>query len=234
MLLKHREEGLLSQEDTISEALLFILAGHETTSRTMSAFIFRTHQNPEFASKIRSEIKSVIFENNTDVQNIDKYVTYDKLQKLEYTTMCIKEALRIDPPAFIIHYDVKKSFTLNDIKIFKGMRCTPDITLIHNNPLIWHSPREFIPERFDPASRYYKTPSGDKRHPTSFIPFAAGPRNCIGQNFAMLEMKYLIVYMFSHFIFELNEELESTPDRIFAMGTHNTLPLTMTRIHKLE
>jgi len=142
MLLKHREEGLLSQEDTISEALLFILAGHETTSRTMSAFIFRTHQNPEFASKIRSEIKSVIFENNTDVQNIDKYVTYDKLQELEYTTMCIKEALRIDPPAFIIHYDVKKSFTLNGIKIFKGMRCTPDITLIHNNPLIWHSPRE--------------------------------------------------------------------------------------------
>ena len=77
-------------------------------------------QRPEIIKKIRKEIKDVIMDGNTDVENIEKYITYDKIQSMEYTSMCVKEALRIDPPTTHIPYVTKKTIEFNGVKLFKG------------------------------------------------------------------------------------------------------------------
>ena len=67
-----------------------------------------------------------------------------------------------------------------------------NIRYLHNNPDEWQEPDSFIPERFDPTSKYYLTPSGKKRHPMSFGPFLGGRRICIGKTFAESIGRYLL------------------------------------------
>lgn len=61
---------------------------------------------------------------------------------------------------------------------------------LHHNRKQWIEPHKFIPERFDPKSKYYLTPSGDKRLPYSFAPFLGGNRICVGKTFAETIAKY--------------------------------------------
>jgi len=233
MLIENMNSGLLDVETVISEAVMFIFAGHETTTRLLCGFLSRIAQHPEIVMKIRAEIKEKIMEGSTNVEDISSFLSYEKIQNLDYTSMCLKEALRIDPPASNIPYVTKKSFNFHGVRFFKGMGFKAHIPCLHNDPLVWHSPREFIPERFDSASVYYKTPSGGKRHPMSYIPFMAGPRNCLGQNLANLELKYLAIYLIANFNFEMTDEMRKDPDRVFMIGIESKLPLRITKVNDL-
>jgi len=175
MLIRNMNAGQLTMEEVISDANLFILAGHETSARVLSGFFSRIAQHPEIVKKIRSEIKEKIMEGKIDIENIDAYITYEKIQELSYTGMCIKEALRIDPPLTHIPLTTKETIDFNGVKVFKGMGFRLHTMSIHSNPLVWHRPREFIPERFDPTSIYYKTPSEEKKTPNGFRPFLSRP-----------------------------------------------------------
>jgi len=183
--------------------------------------------------KIRAEIKAEILEGESSLENLSDKLTNEKISNISYTSMCIKEALRIDPPTIgPIPYEARRDFTLsNGIKIFKGMKCTPSIAMLHNNEQIWGNPRAFIPERFDPLSEHFKTPSGDKRHPMSYIPFVAGPRNCVGQNFALIEIKHLAIYLLANFSFE--SELEDI-DASFTIPLRTFLPMKITKLHSID
>jgi len=232
MLLKHKEEGLLTQEDVISEVIQFIFAGHETTSRALTALFYHVLRNPNVLKKIKQEIKDVVLEGQSSVDNIENSITQDKLLGLSYLLMCIKETLRMDAPVSAIPYEAKVTFKLsNGVTVHKGTRCTPNVVLVHNNPLIWQNPREFIPERFDIHSEYFLTPSGEKRHPYSYMPFVAGPRNCIGQNFAMLEIKHIVVYLLSNFRFELVKDVDNL---LFGMPSATPLDLMVTKINSID
>jgi len=102
---------------------------------------------------------------------------------------------------------------------------------VHNNEKYWHTPRVFIPERFDPTNKYYKTPSGEKRHPCAFVPFSVGPRSCLGQNFAIMELKYLVIMLLSFWEFELADDLkERNTDISFAAMTYPILRMRIKRL----
>lgn len=70
------------------------------------------------------------------------------------------------------------------------------------NPNEWHEPERFIPERFDPESKYFKTPSGEDRNEFSFIPFHFGARKCLGYKFAELIIPSLVINMVHNYDFE--------------------------------
>lgn len=97
----------------------------------------------------------------------------------------MKEALRIDAPADMFPYfsttDVELPGKHGNYTIPAYVNFTPISYMIHNNPLVWHEPRRFNPERWNPDAPEFKVPGTDKkRHPYSFIPFSLGPRNCLG------------------------------------------------------
>ncbi len=84
---------------------------------------------------------------------------------------------------------------------------------LHHNPSQWQEPDKFIPERFDPESPYFKTPSGAKRHPMSFGPFLGGKRICLGKTFAELFAKAVISIIAWKYEFKLvkQEDIERKP-----------------------
>jgi cytochrome P450 len=102
-------------------------------------------------------------------------LSYEDLQEFEYLTLVVKESLRIDPP---VHYttpiEALKEVKVGNITMRPGDMVTCHLYGIHRDPREWQQPEEFIPERFDPDSKFFKTPSGKKRNPMSFIPFIAG------------------------------------------------------------
>mmetsp|Transcript_297 Transcript_297/g.325 ORF Transcript_297/g.325 Transcript_297/m.325 type:complete len:81 (+) Transcript_297:242-484(+) len=76
---------------------------------------------------------------------------------------------------------------------------------LHYNKEEWENPEEFIPERFDPSSKYFLTPSGKKRNPYSFLPFGGGNRTCFGKIFAENSAKIMILSIFSKYDFEFKD-----------------------------
>ena len=120
----------------------------------------------------------------------------DRAQDLEFVTMVMQEGLRYRPSAATSSYFYPKE----DCKIGKYHFKKGDYLMIHfealgHNSAEWQRPTEFLPERFDPKSPLYLTPSGKKRHAMSWVPFHGGQRVCFGKTLAEGNLKILITYM---------------------------------------
>ncbi|XP_009705707.1 PREDICTED: cytochrome P450 4B1-like, partial [Cariama cristata] len=107
----------------------------------------------------------------------------EDLGKMTYTTMCIKESLRLFPPVFSVSRYLSKPVTFHDGRSLPaGCQVGLNIFAIHRNRDVWKDPEIYDPLRFSPEN-------SAQRHSHAFLPFSAGSRNCIGQQFAMNEMK---------------------------------------------
>uniref|UniRef100_A0A670II11 Cytochrome P450 family 4 subfamily B member 1 n=1 Tax=Podarcis muralis TaxID=64176 RepID=A0A670II11_PODMU len=165
----------LSDEDIRAEVDTFMFEGHDTTASGISWLFYCMAQNPEHQQRCREEIMELLGQQE-DIQ-------WDDLGKMTYSTMCIKESLRLYPPVPLIAREVDSHVTFADGRTLpKGFLTILDIYGLHRNPEVWENPEEFNPLRFS-------TENSKHRHPYAFLPFSAGPRNCIGQQFAMNEMK---------------------------------------------
>ena len=94
------------------------------------------------------------------------------------------------------------------------------IEALHHNSSEWQRPEEYLPDRFNPESELYLTPSGKKRNPYSFVPFSGGKRICFGKTFAEMNLRYLATYMSQFF------ELEFADKKKFADKYPITTPFT--------
>uniref|UniRef100_A0A672YFG8 aromatase n=1 Tax=Sphaeramia orbicularis TaxID=375764 RepID=A0A672YFG8_9TELE len=180
ILLCARDENQqgLSDEDIRAEVDTFMFEGHDTTASGISFILYCLACHPEHQKKCRDEIMQTLEGKDS--------MEWDDLSKIPYTTMCIKESLRLYPPVPGISRHVTKPLTFFDGRtIPAGCNVGTSIFGIHRNPTIWENPDVFDPLRFLPENV-------SMRSPHAFVPFAAGPRNCIGQNFAMNEMKAVV------------------------------------------
>ncbi|XVF71644.1 hypothetical protein PTKIN_Ptkin12aG0055800 [Pterospermum kingtungense] len=178
----------------MDECKTFFFAGHETTALLLTWTVMLLASNPGWQDKVRAEVKQVC---NGGVPSVDQ------LPKLNLFHMVINETLRLYPPATVLPRMAFEDIKLGDLFIPKGLSIWIPVLAIHHSEELWGKDvNEFNPERFN--SRPFAT----GRH---FIPFAAGPRNCVGQSFAMMEAKIILAMLISRFSFTISQSYRHAP-----------------------
>uniref|UniRef100_A0A8C7PUS4 aromatase n=1 Tax=Oncorhynchus mykiss TaxID=8022 RepID=A0A8C7PUS4_ONCMY len=200
ILLCARDEDQqgLSDEAIRAEVDTFMFEGHDTTASGISWTLYSLACNPEHQQICRDEVISALEGRDT--------MEWEDLSKIPYTTMCIKESLRLYPPVPGISRKITKPITFFDGRtVPEGCLVGTSIFGIHRNATVWEDPNAFDPLRFLPEN-------SAKRSPHAFVPFSAGPRNCIGQNFAMNEMKVVVAQTLKRY--QLTEDPMKKPKMI--------------------
>ena len=118
---------------------------------------------------------------------------------MKYMDMVIDETLRMYPPAPRLDRVASEDYEYEGIKIKKGQVVAVQIYALHHNPEIYPNPEEFIPERFSDENK-------KSRESVAYLPFGAGPRNCIGMRFAIIEIKLLLTSILSKYRFSTCEK----------------------------
>ncbi|NXQ91251.1 CP3AO protein, partial [Nyctibius grandis] len=176
----------LSDEEILAQALLFIFAGYETTSSTLSYLSYNLATHPDVQQQLQDEIDANLPNKATP--------TYNAIMQMEYLDMVVNESLRLFPPGGRIERVCKKTVELNGVTIPEGMVVMIPAYVLHRDSGCWPEPEEFRPERFSKESK-------ESIDPYTFLPFGAGPRNCIGMRFALLIVKAALVILLQNFSF---------------------------------
>jgi cytochrome P450 len=146
----------------------------------------------------RDEVEEILSNGKTELE-------WNDMNSLVFTTQFIKETLRLFPVVPNIHREINSDTQLHGTVLPKGAWAFIDILCLHHNPLVWDDPEEFRPSRFS-------SENSKKRHPYAYIPFSAGSRNCIGQNFALNEERVAIAM--TVYRYELIELSDHPADRL--------------------
>ncbi|KAL3866302.1 hypothetical protein ACJMK2_043609 [Sinanodonta woodiana] len=190
----YKKRGLTDRE-ILANALIFLLAAFDTTSSLLTFVSYCLAVNQDVQDKLISEI---------DKELGKKQPTYENVFKLQYLDMVVSETLRVYPPATRFNREASADTEVCGVKIPKGLDVTVVVSAVHYDPEFWPNPHKFDPERFSPENK------GNIK-PFTFLPFGAGPRNCIGMRLALLEAKMAIVEMLQNFRFVTAPETEIPP-----------------------
>ncbi|CAH0392172.1 unnamed protein product [Bemisia tabaci] len=178
----------LSDEDLRDEVNTFILEGHDTAAASISFTLFLLGAYPEIQEKCYSELREIF-------QDSNRSPSVEDLQKMKYLEQVIKESLRLFPSVPILGREAAEDVIMDGYTIPKETTILLNVYNLHRDPKVFPDPEKFDPERF-----CQEQCSG--RHPYSFVPFAAGPRNCIGQKFALMEEKVILSYILRDYLLE--------------------------------
>ncbi|XP_055380309.1 cytochrome P450 4d1-like [Condylostylus longicornis] len=188
ILLKSEIDGKpLTNLDIREEVDTFMFEGHDTTSSAILFFFYNIATNPKAQQKCYDEIIEVLGTNKK------QSITISHLNNLSYIELCVKETLRMYPSVPIIGREIKEESVINGKTIPAGTNVGISPLQLGFDENLYPNPEEFIPERFDLAT------SAERKNPYAYIPFSAGPRNCIGQKFAMLEIKSVVTNVLRNF-----------------------------------
>ncbi|CAO2191121.1 unnamed protein product [Urochloa humidicola] len=203
-------------EEVMEECKLFYFAGTETTAVLLTYTMVVLSMHPEWLDRARDEVLQVFGQNKPDLSGVSR---------LKVVTMVLYEVLRLYPPALTIHRRTHKQTEFGGVIYPADVMFVIPIMFIHRDPELWgHDASEFNPGRF--AEGVSKACSD----PGAFIPFSWGPRICIGQNFALLEVKLAISMVLQRFAFELSPEYVHAPCSILTLHPQHSVPVRMRRL----
>lgn len=195
MLLDARyDDGTaMSEKQLIDEILIFFTAGHETTSNALTFTAELLARHPDIQERIASETKKA----KEKASNL-----IELMASCTYTKQVLEEAMRLYPPVYFIDRINFEEDEFNGFRIHKNSNLLFSIYEIHRDATYWENPQEFDPSRFAEGTK----------HTAHYFPFGAGPRKCIGNNFAMYEMILAISELVSRYRISTNkEEIEIKP-----------------------
>jgi cytochrome P450 len=160
----------LSDDDICHELVLFILAGHDTTSTTLTFSLWALGHHPTIQDRVFDEVSALG----------DRPLTPDDVPRLGHTVRVLHEALRLCPPGAGTPRLLKKDLAVDGYRLEAGTMAVVSFYAMHRNPELWDDPLAFDPDRFLPER-------SQGRSRWQYLPFGGGPRSCIGDHFAMLE-----------------------------------------------
>ncbi|XP_053397496.1 ultra-long-chain fatty acid omega-hydroxylase-like [Mercenaria mercenaria] len=193
LLTARDEEGRgLSRLEIRNEVDTFLFEGYDTTASAISWILYSLAENPECQRKCQAEIDEVLDGRESDD------LEWSDLNQLEYLTMCIKEGMRLHSPVPGVSRETTQDFDLGDRVAPEGTIIVINIWILNHMENVWGPDHmEFKPERFSKENI-------DKIEHFQYVPFSAGPRNCIGQNFALNEEKVVLSKLLRNFTFRLD------------------------------
>ncbi|XP_054154613.1 cytochrome P450 3A24-like [Oppia nitens] len=204
----------LSIDELISQCVLFFVAGYETTATVLSITTHLLAKNPVVQEKLYNEINEYFKHNgqkhidDDDDDNDDHYfkhnsqkdVDYDLLFSLKYLDAVIMESMRLYPAVPFLERQASDDYTLGStgIQIRKGQMVRIPIYAMHHDEANFPGADQFRPERFLAANNNVHHKQHD---PYVYLPFGAGPRNCLGMRLAQIEAKLALAYAVNKYRF---------------------------------
>lgn len=194
MRVRDSETGAgLDDSQLRNETITFLLAGHETTANALTWTFYLISRHPEVERRLLAEL--------TDVLG-GRTPTLEDIPNLTYTRTVIQESMRLYPPIWIIERRVIEEDVIGGYTLPAGSAVVISPYALHRHPSFWDRPEEFDPSRFESPA------------PAAYIPFGAGPRSCIGSEFAMLEAQLITAMVMQAFHLDLvpGHPVEPLPD----------------------
>ncbi|GGH39655.1 Cytochrome P450 [Cribrihabitans marinus] len=197
-------------ETTIDNLLTFVVAGHETSANALAWGYYLLALDQDMQERIRHEIRSVRPEGG---------IAFDDLQQMPLLRAHIKETLRLYPSAAFFARDAASTVTVKGITFEKGDALFFPVYSLHRNAALWDEPDQYDPSRF----------MGEPPQRGQYIPFGAGPRICIGAQYAETEIMVLMASVLRDVRFSLSSAAIPTPVLTFTMRTSGPLILETER-----
>ncbi|TLV03289.1 cytochrome P450 [Dyadobacter luticola] len=210
LLLDSQDEDTgeqMNDEQIRDEAITMFAAGHETSATGLSWLLWELAKQPEIVAKMRQE--SQIFHN---------VPTFAQLMQMPYTRQVVEEGLRMYPPAWTMTREAITDIDIEGYQLKKGTSVFLSVFELHRNPNLWENPLRFNPDNFSPEAV-------KDRPKFNYLPFGAGPRICIGLQFAMMEMQLILSALIKRFDFK--------SDPAHPVGMHPLIVLKSTNGIKL-
>ena len=214
MLLSACDEGTgrgMTDEQLRDEVMTIFVAGHETTANAMAWLLYLVAQNPEVEERLRAEI---------DEHWSGGGLTVEKIGAFAYTRQVIEESLRIYPTIWSIGRCCTEKDELGGYEIPVGMNLVVPIFHFHWSERFWPEPQTFDPSRFAPERR----PAPEAM---TYFPFGAGPRSCIGNQFALQELMIMTVLFHRHFRFRVAPGFVVEPDPLITLRPKHGMKLVV-------
>lgn len=203
----------MSNRQVRDEVLIIFLAGHETTANALGWTWYLLAQHPDVADRLHAELDRVL---------AGRPPTLDDVPALAYTRNVIEEAIRLYPPAYVIDRAVASDLEIERYRIPAGSTIFLSPYLTHRDPRWYPDPERFDPDRWTPEAR-------SARPKFSYFPFGAGPRVCIGEQFAWTEAVLVLARLAQSWHAELTPGAEVTPHPLIVLRPKAGIPM---RLHR--
>jgi cytochrome P450 len=189
-------EGM-SDEMILSESMQLLVAGHETSSNGLSWILYLLSSRPDCLARMRDEFESVLG---------DAPLSHGDVAKFEFATQVIQESLRLYPPFWMIDREAVADDQIGEVSIPRGTMVIVYVYGAHHAPRYWADPEKFDTDRFVKANDKVRTPF-------TYLPFGGGPRGCIGNHYAMLQILMILSEIVRKYDFELaaGQTIEARP-----------------------
>jgi cytochrome P450 len=216
MLLSVRDEETgqrMNDQQVRDEVMTLLIAGYETVSTALVWTWYLLSQYPEMEHRLHSELDIVL---RGDLPTVEHLV------ELPYTRMVIEEALRLYPPAWIFGRKAIADDKIGGYSIPANSMIVLSPYITHRHPALWEHPEVFDPERFTPER-------SAGRPPFAYFPFGGGPRMCIGNNFALMEMQLILATIAQRYKLRLVPGHTVEPEALLSLRPRYGLPMMLGR-----
>ncbi len=209
MRVRDGETGVgFTDEQLRNETVTFLLAGHETTANALTWTFHLLSEHPEVATRLRGEIREALG---------NRVPTLEDLPRLTGVKHVLQESMRLFPPIWIIERRVVSEDEVGGFRLSAGSTVVLAPYVLHRHPKFWDQP-----ERFDPTRFAHSVPE-------AYLPFGAGPRFCIGSEFAMLEAQLILSQILQTYQLRRQPGHPVEPLPGITLRTRHGLPMTLHR-----